>query len=72
VTNLTINGANDAPGNSYTFIQTTRGGDMSGEMNPDGFPMKITDSTGTVIGEGGRGNQPMPVLSQKGGVDGPS
>jgi hypothetical protein len=45
----TINGANDSSGNPYQFILTAKDGDMNGGTNPDGFRMKITNSSGTVI-----------------------
>lgn len=48
----TINGANDSSGNPYKFILTAKDGNMQGwkgTITPDGFRMKITDSSGTVI-----------------------
>jgi hypothetical protein len=39
-----INGAG-----TYNFILTARDGDMTGGTNPDGFRIKITDSTGAVV-----------------------
>ncbi len=40
----TINGVG-----TYNFILTARDGDMNGGTTPDGFRMKITDSSGAVV-----------------------